>query len=531
MASDGATTSRNATASDGATTVLRLAGEAVRKRKRGRPRKVQNAVDTEDLNLKESKKWTKRAKRCNANVKQGKCDEEGSGRVRSGDKQLEFAVLTSGTLGSEELEAADEDDHMDNNGHSCARKSDASDVDYEPDKGTKCVAKRKYTMTKRKAKTRSLEVAARKSRKHHLQEKTDDGLEYHCDKCDQTVIGTWRYNNHLNHNGVRCRITGDLDIPVITLAEPPTCCSMCQQQFKTINQLGIHCRKQHPDAVDAALGHFSHHAHNPCPVCQKKYPRHAIPNHVWRMHGLRVKSRQKFKYYKCDDCDFRTSSESILIDHLNKHQGIKGSICDECGKMFANSQTLRSHMKMHSGVRELKCQFCERTFYRHSNLKNHEALHIGHKPYKCNLCHKSFTQTTSIHFHFKKYHPEIPKEKWRENRTYTSLKDVDLSTVTTQELSQRSKTDRGSGTAGGKSQRDALAARTHRVDGLPSLPAAAQPVFPPNTSCPVVPPTTMAPPAEPPTTQCLAVTNYSYLYVNHNAITWDSVPPPGHQLT
>ena len=54
MASDGATTSRNATASDGATTVLRLAGEAVRKRKRGRPRKVQNAVDTEDLNLKEN---------------------------------------------------------------------------------------------------------------------------------------------------------------------------------------------------------------------------------------------------------------------------------------------------------------------------------------------------------------------------------------------------------------------------------------------------------------------------------------------
>ena len=255
-------------------------------------------------------------------------------------------------------------------------------------------------------------------------------VKYQCEDCSQYFVTEEEFNKHKKYRG-HCKLSS-ADVKAqsefgkyivksfenVYDSRLPYICRFCQTPFIKLNFFMDHLKECHPEVWSTSHDVNSHHTFALCPVCQTQVRYDRISGHLWTKHGIKYKFSSA-ALYQCSDCDHRAGDTSSLSLHIDTvHKGIRNHVCDVCGCAFSSSSLLKVHFRTHTGERPYKCNECGKEFRKGSALRQHIPLHTGWKPYRCKLCDKGFVQLTSINLHLKTHHPQVPKEKWKENRTY-----------------------------------------------------------------------------------------------------------------
>ncbi|XP_063630496.1 zinc finger protein 420-like isoform X2 [Cydia splendana] len=137
-----------------------------------------------------------------------------------------------------------------------------------------------------------------------------------------------------------------------------------------------------------------------CRTCDKVLRRrdHYIA-HV-AQHTKESSSQDKSRFHECDTCHKKYSSKTLLMEHMNLHNGQRPYTCHICHKSFASKYTHQSHLKTHlDRPRPFKCESCGKCFFTLQNLNQHHKTHSGLKEFECNICGKAFGTQHNLEMH------------------------------------------------------------------------------------------------------------------------------------
>ncbi|XP_063370352.1 zinc finger protein 585A-like [Cydia amplana] len=137
-----------------------------------------------------------------------------------------------------------------------------------------------------------------------------------------------------------------------------------------------------------------------CRTCDKVLRRrdHYIA-HV-AQHAKESSSQDKSRFHECDICHKKYSSKTLLMEHMNLHNGQRPYTCHICHKSFASKYTHQSHLKTHlDRPRPFKCDACGKCFFTLQNLNQHHKTHSGLKEFECNICGKAFGTQHNLEMH------------------------------------------------------------------------------------------------------------------------------------
>lgn len=86
-------------------------------------------------------------------------------------------------------------------------------------------------------------------------------------------------------------------------------------------------------------------------------------------------------------CDLSFKAKQGLIDHENRHLGLKPYQCNQCNKRFITKSLCLSHYQTHSKTvkREHQCTTCGKLFASKSCMKMHMKIHFDDKQYMCEV--------------------------------------------------------------------------------------------------------------------------------------------------
>lgn len=77
-----------------------------------------------------------------------------------------------------------------------------------------------------------------------------------------------------------------------------------------------------------------------------------------------------------EGCDFSTMRKQCLDDHINEvHLGIHNHICSICGKAFTCRKHVQRHERTHLEVKPIKCHLCDWETTRNDKLRDHIRKH------------------------------------------------------------------------------------------------------------------------------------------------------------
>ena len=102
--------------------------------------------------------------------------------------------------------------------------------------------------------------------------------------------------------------------------------------------------------------------------------------------------------FKCNHCEFETSEESKLRNHLKREHH--------------NPEAMRKYYHPIS-PQGFKCNMCDRVTLRKANMKSHiKAIHYKLRDYKCSICNYASSRTNYFAKHMKEKHGKIISFKW-----------------------------------------------------------------------------------------------------------------------
>ena len=229
-------------------------------------------------------------------------------------------------------------------------------------------------------------------------------------------------------------------------------CNICEMSYDRPKRFAKHMKKHAEDEVVTGFNIWACGSEN----CGKQFSmKKLLVKHRTMDHGIPG-------IFKCDHCDFATSSKSFMGRHRVKHTDEKSYICQECGKCYKTGCGLEGHMLWHKGVFPFKCELCNTryltmgrfklhqkithnastnrficsvcgkrcstkqylgihmtkhtgeknykcrfscgmTFRRAGSRCNHELIHKGIKRWKCHMCEKKFTKHDQLKYHIKRH--------------------------------------------------------------------------------------------------------------------------------
>ena len=98
-------------------------------------------------------------------------------------------------------------------------------------------------------------------------------------------------------------------------------------------------------------------------------------------------------YFKCNDCQYETDTESGMKRHKSNNNEISHNIaCETCGQEFKGETLLKQHEE-EDHMNNFICEKCGQGFSRETVLKRHlDEGHEGGEHFNCDKC--SFQTTT-----------------------------------------------------------------------------------------------------------------------------------------
>uniref|UniRef100_A0A8D8HDM6 Zinc finger protein 425 n=1 Tax=Culex pipiens TaxID=7175 RepID=A0A8D8HDM6_CULPI len=188
-------------------------------------------------------------------------------------------------------------------------------------------------------------------------------------------------------------------------------CEFCGKEFSTRTKLKIHrnthlnispfkcpmdgCGKSFKSKIgldEHVAGHTGNYPMS-CNVCGKGFV-----NQSYLTAHLRIHADEKtFRCNICKQATFKTKKS--LIDHKNRHLGLKPFECGQCQKVFTNQYLLQQHEQVaHSGVR-FPCPECSKSFTCKSYLKVHLRIHQNDRPFVCSICDRGHVTKRDLDVH------------------------------------------------------------------------------------------------------------------------------------
>ena len=90
-----------------------------------------------------------------------------------------------------------------------------------------------------------------------------------------------------------------------------------------------------------------------------------------------------------ENCDLGAASNVTMkatVRGIKSGQRERSNKCNQCDYAYSEVGNLRRHSKMHSGEKPNKCKQCEYVSSHEGLLRTHLKIHSGEKSHKCNQC-------------------------------------------------------------------------------------------------------------------------------------------------
>lgn len=209
-------------------------------------------------------------------------------------------------------------------------------------------------------------------------EEMDSKDSYQCTKCSDTY-STWsqlKAHYEQNHH---------------IFSE--TQCQMCGEILSS-NELQKHIKTAHVETIEMA-----------CKYCDFK----TLSKNSLTQHTLRHKNAMTIH---CDfnGCRYKTFYEGAMEKHKRKHKdlGVKFQ-CSQCPFQSMNKYILKYHEEAHvTGKKRYMCDQCDYATILPANLVQHKYKHSTEKRFKCEVCPFATKYNTSLRFHVRKKHCDLP---------------------------------------------------------------------------------------------------------------------------
>ena len=196
-------------------------------------------------------------------------------------------------------------------------------------------------------------------------------------------------------------------------SERPYKCIVCPCTFKTHSAAHRHALVHQPrpkthgcnqclkkfTSKQGLVAHSKVHGNEPfvCSLCQKAFKSAGS----LAIHNLTHKYPTRL--HKCKLCNKAYIFKSLLIRHMEGHEGAQRFTCHICSSKFVWKSGLVAHLKVHRPKR-FRCWLCHASFPSDIKLRTHTKKHSNPRPHCCNLCLKKFTYNYLLVKHQKNSH-------------------------------------------------------------------------------------------------------------------------------
>ncbi|XP_060517174.1 gastrula zinc finger protein XlCGF57.1-like isoform X2 [Cylas formicarius] len=195
-------------------------------------------------------------------------------------------------------------------------------------------------------------------------------INVYCEFCHETVKSGTEYLDHRQTHQ---------ETEVYT-------CGLCEQSFPTKTNFSIHLP--------------SHHIYI-CESCGRIYDQQTSLDLHRSGHLIKLPDQNQ-----CKVCKITLTTKLGLRRHMRIHSNARPYLCQICGKAFKQIANLTAHSYTHNKERPFECSWCHKRFIYQSNLTSHIRIHTGEKPFQCPYCVRRYRDSTLLHKHKKRKHPE-----------------------------------------------------------------------------------------------------------------------------
>ena len=189
---------------------------------------------------------------------------------------------------------------------------------------------------------------------------------------------------------------------VNTLKE--TQCPECGEEFSSIQDLENHFLSEHEEG-DPNLKHEKLLTPQKSKYENIRY--HCDQEYTHKSKYIaHIKGKHGGVNYACNQCDFKTSHENNMRNHITSIHVPKYA-CNQCVYYADHKSNLSNHIKSkHEGV-NYACDICSYEAVTKGNLKIHiKSIHKGGK-YSCNQCDFKASLSYSVILHRKAKHEGV----------------------------------------------------------------------------------------------------------------------------
>ncbi|XP_047513577.1 zinc finger protein 26-like isoform X1 [Pieris napi] len=197
-------------------------------------------------------------------------------------------------------------------------------------------------------------------------------------------------------------------------------CTKCPEFYPNWDQLKLHYEQNHYVAKETQ-----------CQLCGKLVPDNELAKHIkshndttlrcrycnfssnnrasMTQHLLRHKNATTINC-SFENCKYKTFYEDAMEKHKRKHidQGVKLQ-CTQCPFQTMNKYILKYHEEAHvTGKKRYACDQCDYATILPAALVQHKYKHSTEKRFKCEVCPFATKYNTSLRFHVKKKHCDLP---------------------------------------------------------------------------------------------------------------------------
>ncbi|XP_068624427.1 zinc finger protein 14-like [Battus philenor] len=247
-----------------------------------------------------------------------------------------------------------------------------------------------------------------------------------CEQCTQTFSDELELCRHINIAHGKPTEVPNSEVVVVKKEEvdfkESFQCSKCPEAYLTWQELRTHYEQNHHIIEDTQ-----------CQICGEIIPGRDLQKHLKTVHTEETMLECKYCEFKttirasmtqhtlrhknattlnCDieGCKYKTFYEGAMVKHKKKHseQGVKLQ-CSQCSFQTMNKYVLKYHEEAHmTGKKKYACDQCDYATILPANLVQHRYKHSAEKRFKCEVCPFATKYNTSLRFHVKKKHCDLP---------------------------------------------------------------------------------------------------------------------------